>query len=401
MNGELRGRRAEPGRVVADAVAAIRELEALGHHRPILVAYHPIARVNPYQALLYSRAWEHGVAAVPLFDLVELDDLVAVGDATGARLVLHLHWTNKILEGATDPLDARKRLDVFVARLDRFIAAGGAVAWTVHNVLPHGAAMPALEAALQQAIVDRATVVHVMSTNASAEVAEWFTIPADKVLHVPHPNYVGAYVDSISREAARWELDLPPDDTVYALLGAIKPYKGLDQLLDAFGTVSARDRGRRRLVVAGMPSQEPGVAAFLDRCALDPFISLHARRIPGEDMQVFLRASDVAVLPYLRSLNSGVLMLALSFGVPVVAPRVGGIAEVVTPEFGRLYDPGEPNGLLDALAAADELRTPDARAAARRAADAYDPRRISAQFSRGLADRLRTSAGTPVGARGA
>jgi beta-1,4-mannosyltransferase len=401
VNGDLRGRRPEPGRVAADSAAAIRELEALGHHQPILVAYHPIARVNPYQALLYSRAWEHGLGVVPLFDLDELDDLLAVGDATGARLVLHLHWTNKILEGATDPLDARKRLDAFVARLDRFVAAGGAVVWTVHNALPHGAAMPALEAALQQAIVDRATVVHVMSANAAAEVAEWFTIPADKVLHVPHPNYVGAYVDSISREAARWELDLPADDTVYALLGAIKPYKGLDQLLDAFGTVSARDRGRRRLVVAGMPSQEPGVDAFLDRCALDPFISLHARRIPGEDMQVFLRAADVAVLPYLRSLNSGVLMLALSFGVPVVAPRVGGIAEVVTPEFGRLYDPSDPNGLLDALLAADELRTPDARVAARRAADSYDPRRISAQFSRGLADRLRTPAGTPVGARGA
>ncbi|HKG57199.1 MAG TPA: glycosyltransferase [Candidatus Limnocylindrales bacterium] len=396
MNGTLRGRRPEPGRLVADAAAAVRELEGLGHRDPILVAYHPIARMNPYQALLYAGAWRQGVASVPLFDLEELDHLVALRDATGARLVLHLHWTNRILEGAADPVDARARLDMFVARLDRFVAAGGAIAWTVHNVLPHGAAMPALEAALQQAIVDRATVVHVMSSNAAAEVAEWFTIPADKLLHVPHPNYIGAYVDSISREAARWELDLPVDDTVYALLGAIKPYKGLDQLLGAFAEISAREGGRRRLVVAGMPSNEPGVDDFLERCELDPFISLYPRSIPGDDMQVFLRAADIAVLPYLRSLNSGVLMLALSFGVPVVAPRVGGIAEIVGPEVGRLYDPLEPNGLIAAMLAADELRTPQARDAARRAAERYDPARLSSEFARGIADRL----ATPVGSVG-
>ena len=396
MNGELRGRTPEPGRVVGDAAAALRHLEALGHGEPILLAYHPIARMNPYQALLYSRVWEHGLAAVPLFDLAELDDLVSFARSAGARLVLHLHWTNKILEATPDADAARAALDRFVATLDRFLAGGGHLAWTVHNVLPHGATMPALEAALQQAIVDRCSVVHVLSANAPAAVAEWFRIPADKVLHVPHPNYIGAYADSISRDAARWELGLSPDETVYALLGAIKPYKGLAQLLDAFEIVSRRDGGTRRLVVAGMPSREPGVDEFLERCALHPFISLYPRKIPGEDMQVFVRAADVVVLPYLRSLSSGVLMLALSFGVPVVGPAVGGISEVVTPEIGRTFEPGDEEGLVAALLAADELRTPAAREAAMRVARNYDPARLSADFARGVAGRIRAPAPTPV-----
>lgn len=402
MNGELRtrsperGRGPEPGRVAGDAVAALRHLEALGHDQPILIAYHPIAPVNPYQALLYSRLWEHGLAAVPLYDLAELDDLASLAASAGARVVLHLHWTNKILEAAPDADAARAALERFVATLDRFLAAGGHLIWTVHNVLPHGATMTALEAALQQAIVDRCSVVHVLSANAPAAVAEWFRIPADKVLHVPHPNYIGAYPDSISRDAARWELGLSPDEIVYALLGAIKPYKGLAQLLDAFEIVSRRDGGPRRLLVAGMPSREPGVEEFLERCALHPFISLHPRRIPGEDMQVFLRAADVVVLPHLRLLNSGVLMLALSFGVPVVGPAAGAISELVTPKIGRTFEPGDEEGLVVALLAADELLTPAAREAAIRVARKYDPARLSADFARGVAARIRAPGPTPV-----
>ena len=388
MNDDLRGRSREPDAAAKDAAAALRQLAGLGFDEPILLAYHPIARMNPYQALLYSRTWKHGIATVPLYHLDDLDDLVAVASAAGARIVLHLHWTNRILEESTTEGSAKAVLAKFVARLDRFLAAGGRLAWTVHNTLPHDARLPVVEAALQQAIVDRATIVHVLSANTPSAVAEWFTIPEDRVLHVPHPNYIGAYIDVISPEAARWELGIPPDDTVYALLGAIKPYKGLDQLIDAFDAVLQRDPGRRRLLVAGGPDSDPGTEAFLRRCVLHPFIALHARKIPGDEMQVFLRAADIAVLPYVRSLNSGVLMLALSFGIPVVAPAVGAMAEVVTPEIGRTFVPGDRDSLVAALIAADELRTPRAREAALRAARTYDPARLSDEFSRGVADRL-------------
>jgi beta-1,4-mannosyltransferase len=396
VNGVVRGRNRDPGAAVTDAAAAVRHLEGLGHASPILIAYHPIARVNPYQALLYSNGWEHGVAAVPLHDLAELDDLTAFASAAGARLVLHLHWTNKILEEAANQDDGRQLLDRFVARLDRLLARGGSLIWTVHNVLPHGAVMPALEAALQQAIVDRCSVVHVLSANTRASASEWFEIPEDKVLHVPHPNYIGAYVDLVSRDAARWQLGIGPEETVYSLVGAIMPYKGLTQLVDAFDAVSRDPGGARRLLVAGQPSRERGVDEFLERCGPHPFISLYPTRIAGDDMQLFLRAADIVVLPYVRSLNSGVVMLALSFGVPVVTAAVGAMAEIVTPEIGRTFEPGDARGLADALRAADALRNVTAREAALRVAREFDPARLSADFARGVAARVGAGATTPA-----
>jgi glycosyltransferase involved in cell wall biosynthesis len=84
-------------------------------------------------------------------------------------------------------------------------------------------------------------------------------------------------------------------------------------------------------------------------------------------------------------------MLALSFGIPVVAPAVGGIAEIVTPEIARTFTPGDRDSLVAALLAADELRTPQARDAALRVARRYDPARLSDEFSRGVVERLRSA----------
>ncbi|HVM12352.1 MAG TPA: glycosyltransferase, partial [Actinomycetota bacterium] len=269
--------------------------------------------------------------------------------------------------------------------------AGGDLVWSVHNVLPHDTERPELEAALQQGIVDRATIIHVLSERTPDIAREWFTIPPEKVLHVPHQSYAGAYLETVSREDARWQLGIGPDEVVYALLGAIKPYKGTDRLLDAFDVLSSGDPGRRRLIVAGMPDQGGAVDRVLARCERHPFVLLHATTIPADDMQLYLRAADIVVLPYLRSLNSGVLMLALTFGVPVVAPAAGSIPEILTPEVGRTFDPESADSLLEALTAADALRSPEARAAARRRAADYDAERLSHEFGRGIRERVAAS----------
>ena len=146
--------------------------------------------------------------------------------------------------------------------------------------------------------------------------------------------------------------------------------------------------------MAGQPDRDGYVDEFLERCELHPFVSLHARRIPPEEMPVFLRASDVAVLPYLQSLNSGVLMLALTFGLPVVAPEAGGIGETVNPQIARTFAPDDDDGLLEAMIAADELRTPAAREAALAVAHERAPEIVSHAFGAALAARIRASTGT-------
>lgn len=390
MIGTLRGRAPAPGRVITDGLDALRTLTAAGANTPRLLAYYPVSRVNPYQELLYKRSWAHDVAPLPVLSLREIDDLVALLDLD-YPVALHLHWTSPILAEATTPAEAKERTAAFLDQLDRFRSHGGSLIWSVHNIVPHDCRFPQLEARLQQAIVDRATLVHVLSASTPEAVAPWFTLPPERTVHVPHANYSGAYPDLTTSHQARHDLGIDPDEITYLLFGALRPYKGLAGVLDSFDRVSSTLPGPRRLLVAGEPGTEPEVQVFLHRARADARVTLHEERVAAGFVQTFLRAADVVVLPYDQSLNSGVLMLALSYDRPVIAPAVPGVTEIVDSRVARLFTPGESTSLQDAWLASEDLvgaGASFARQAAGQIAAGYDPAVLSDRFFDALAARV-------------
>jgi glycosyltransferase involved in cell wall biosynthesis len=385
MEGQVRGYDFEAGELTEAAVKALRALDAAGHE-PILLGYHPVARMNPYHALLYQAVWASGIAALPVVREERIPELTSLA-ATGVTTVLHLHWLNQVLAEAGTTKEAQRRRRDFLARVDAFRNGGGRLVWTVHNILPHGARFEDEEARLSSDIVERADVIHVLAGGTAGYVEPWFHVDPAKVLHVPHPSYTGAYEDHVSREQARHELGIWPDETVHVVAGAIRPYKGLTDLLDAWDLLG-RDGRPRRLLIAGAPSEEPGIVQLLERAAVHPSVLLHARKIPAGEMQLFLRAADIAVLPYVRSLNSGALMLALTFGLPAVVPEGGGLAEVVDERTSVTFRPGDADSLAEAMRASAALVSPEGRAAAQELVDRHAPGPLSERFATGLRDRL-------------
>jgi glycosyltransferase involved in cell wall biosynthesis len=293
-----------------------------------------------------------------------------------------------VLKDVQRDADAPAAIGAFVQRLDRFRTDGGRLIWSIHNVLPHETRLPAREAELRQAVANRADVVHVLAARTREATSEVFTYAAEKELRVALPSFFGAYPDHVSRDEARYELGLPPDAIVFAAVGAIKAYKGLIELVDAFDDLTTRTPGARRLLVAGAPGDEPKVNELLERCLVHPFVLLHARTIAAEEIQLFLRAADVAVVPYLRSLNSASLMLALTFGLPAVVPDTPGLSDVVTPEMSRTFEPGNRQSLVSALERSAELTTPAARSAALAIAQQHDPAALSDRFFEGIRERI-------------
>ena len=130
----------------------------------------------------------------------------------------------------------------------------------------------------------------------------------------------------------------------------IRPYKGLGDLIRAFGRVRAQIAAAW-LVIAGhpledfAPYQDAIAAASIRECA-----ALHLGYHPVSEVAKFFRAADVVVLPYRSASQSGIAQLAFAFGVPVVATRVGGLPEVIEHErTGLLVDPGDEHGLAEAI----------------------------------------------------
>ena len=382
-------------RYLADAQEGVARARAAGHERPIVLAVWPLALWNPIQVLLATRFDEFGVVPLGMDRLADLDDPTALPALVamrrdGVEVVLHLHWLARVLRGIESEAEGRARVASFLAALDAFRTAGGRIVWTVHNVLPHDTKWPTVDVELRRGVVERADVIHVLSSETVAAAAGSYAIPASKVLYVPHPAYLGVYPDAVSDAEARDRLGIGPHDVVFGLVGSLQRYKGLDDLLDGFeaATASPPDERRRRLVIAGMPAADPSIDAFLVRARANPDVVVDARRIPAEELSIPLRASDVIVLPYHDSLNSGALLLALSFGRPVIAARSPHVNETVGPDASITFDPDDRDALAMALRDVDRLLTPAARQAALATAQRFDPADLSRQFAVALRERL-------------
>ncbi len=143
------------------------------------------------------------------------------------------------------------------------------------------------------------------------------------------------------------------DDEPLLLLqfGKVRGYKGVDVLIRAVALMPPEVRRRCRVRVIGKPYIDPRPLLELARTlGVDDTVELDLRFVSDEEMRLhFSRAAGV-VLPYREIDTSGVLMVALAAGVPIVASAIGSFAEML--EHGRhglLVPPGDERALAEAL----------------------------------------------------
>ena len=136
----------------------------------------------------------------------------------------------------------------------------------------------------------------------------------------------------------------------------MQDYKGVDLLLEAVR--SSQPKLALRLVIAGS-CPDRHLRRQLEALAdgIDPPVVARFERIPDDELQIYLRAADVAALPFRRITNSSSLLLVLSFGLPVVIPALPELDDV--PEGAAIrYQPGDPAALAAALKAVAMMDEP-------------------------------------------
>lgn len=383
----FRGFRTEVGSPITEALSAARYYTTRDDDEPWLYAYSPVARMNPYQALLHQRFGEHGLAVSPVTEWGAFDRLPLLsGQARG--VILHLHWLSEVLKGAKTEAEAQVRSAEFLARLQAFRGQGGRVVWTVHNMAPHDAAFLEEERRLQQAVADEADLVHVMSEDTAELVSEFLTLDPQKTFCVPHPSYEGAYQDFVPRDHARLVLGIDPDEVVYVVFGAIKAYKGIERFVEGFNELLKTSSTPRRLIIAGKADGDRSSQQLVKQLRMHPYVLLKDAKIPAEHVQYMLRAADLMVLPHQRALNSGGALLGPTFDLPVVANRVGVLPNLLEPSFAEFLEGSTPDEIAASLERADRLVCPEARAAARAFADRHRPAEVSDCFAREVRERL-------------
>lgn len=186
------------------------------------------------------------------------------------------------------------------------------------------------------------------------ELCEDFGVRPQTVTVIRHP-INNAFPDTdLTPAQAKQRLGVPKGAKTILFFGRLRPYKGLEYLLDAFEQVCAKGMDCR-LIIAG--EAKKGSEEYFDK--IQRRIGAHANRdqiiqkvefIADDEAELYLKAADVLVLPYKEIFQSGVLFLSYSFGLPVVAADVGSFREeIVEGKTWYMARSCEPDDLASAL----------------------------------------------------
>lgn len=213
-----------------------------------------------------------------------------------------------------------------------------------HNVLPH-------EPGKLRSLLPRLTRLalspgdgFVLHAEADAALLQRL-LPGAPYRVTPHPTYASL----LAVESAATLPDLPTDRPLLLFAGFVRPYKGLDVLLEALPFVLVRRPVH--LLVAG--EFWGGTAVYqeqIDRLGIGGAVTLWDAYLPNETLAACLARAEVVVLPYRGATQSGVIQLAFGQGKPVITTDVGGLSEAVAHErTGLVVPPEDPAALAAAI----------------------------------------------------
>jgi glycosyltransferase involved in cell wall biosynthesis len=232
---------------------------------------------------------------------------------------------------------------------------------TAHYILAPGASGRAARAAHK--VFDAMDAVIAHSEHSAARLRDEVGLAPERVRVIPHGAF--DYLTRLPEEKPLPEELRGAEGPVVLSFGLLRPYKGLENLLEAFTEVGSD----AELWIVGNPrmSVEPLHEAAALTGAKVRFVT---RFVEDAEIPAIFRAADVVALPYLDAEHSGVLYTGLAFGKPMVVSAVGGFPEVADAGAARLIDPGDTAALAGALRELieDEGAREELAAAARAAA---------------------------------
>ena len=150
----------------------------------------------------------------------------------------------------------------------------------------------------------------------------------------------------MTRLAARKKIGIKAGERVIFFFGAIRPYKGIEGLLEAFSKLESSNN--LRLLIAGACLDNDLRKVIRGAARRDRRIIFADKLIPVKDVAMYFSASDIVCLPFTAVTTSGTALLAMTFGKPLVAPRSGAIKDLPS-SVGVLYNPSKMHALSHGL----------------------------------------------------
>jgi beta-1,4-mannosyltransferase len=307
--------------------------------KPLLAIQYPDSK-NPYTSLLRKALGEHGVAVQVVTTPHGFLRAALIGRKPD---VLHLHWIHPV---SRNLLLSIAKFCLFQAGLLLFRLRRVPIFWTIHNLEFHEKKYRWLDSLNNRMAAGMVDAAFVHGLQAIPLVATVLGVPAQRIYHTPHGNYVDAIpvldADPFPRKQG--------EGISFLYFGQVRPYKGVVTLIEQF----KRLEGPVSLTIAG-DSQDAELRQQVEEAARqDARIHLKIGFLPDDELARLISRCDVVVLPFKEVLTSGSLVMAITWGKPVIVPRVGLIGEYVDESCALFYEACDDEGLFKALKAAIE-----------------------------------------------
>jgi glycosyltransferase involved in cell wall biosynthesis len=239
-------------------------------------------------------------------------------------------------------------LDYWLIRLLQ--STGCHVIYTAHNPFPHEPKAGDIRKYCR--IYQKVDHVIALSQYTRNEIMAHCGLPSEKITVLPHGDYEELFsrygfnnnlVKEVRQKAGKQK--------IIAFLGHIRPYKGLEVFVNAFGLIKQR-MPESFFLVAGsvlVGNKKEWEEKLAKGCnSNDLWVDL--RFIPVEDIKAYLSIINVLVQPYISASQSGNTVMAYAAGVPVISTNVGGLAEMTEDgKTGYIITPEDPEAIADAV----------------------------------------------------
>lgn len=162
------------------------------------------------------------------------------------------------------------------------------------------------------------------SENDRKLVSLHYQIKEDKIRVVPLGLFDQYTV--IDRDIAKERLGLK-EKKIILFFGLLRPYKGVKYLIRAFEQFPEELLSNSRLLIVGEVWEDYESRQIFENSPRKSHITMVDRYVSDDEISAFFSSADVLVIPYTRASQSGVAHIGMTYGLPIVASKVGGLIE--------------------------------------------------------------------------
>ncbi len=220
--------------------------------------------------------------------------------------------------------------------------------YTVHNVLPHESAPK--DRRLYQKFYEFCDALIVHNEASKKCLMEVFSVPEEKISVIAH----GAYQMHLPPQTERENLQ-----GLHLLqFGFIRKYKGIDILLEALSLIAPEKRKDLKVTIVGKQYwklDDTDYEARIRELGLENCVCFVPEHIPEEKLPALFAEADYMLFPYRQIYGSGALLMAYTYGKPVIASDLAAFREETGDgKTGLLFERENPQALAEAILAASE-----------------------------------------------